>query len=85
MILHTACPDIWCDMALIFLAEALDDVDLPGMIDSSRQPIDEMMLQCKFRGKEINCSDYFVKSMSVIGWCYTFNRLTLNTQNILLR
>ena len=37
------------------------------------QPIEEMLIECKFRGFEINCSENFSPIITAFGWCYIFN------------
>ena len=37
------------------------------------QPLEEMLITCKFRGSLINCKENFLLIPTSSGWCYIFN------------
>ena len=55
------------------IQEKLNKINVTQLALDNVQPINEMLLACKFRGSEINCTDHFSLIPTPFGWCYIFN------------
>ena len=55
------------------IRERLDGINITQVALNNVQPIEEMLLDCKFRGTRINCTENFTLILTAFGWCYAFN------------
>ena len=55
------------------IQERLNKINVTQLALDNVQPINEMLLACKFRGSAINCTEHFSLIPTAFGWCYIFN------------
>ncbi len=57
----------------ITLDPRIDKINLTSLMLQNAQPLSEMLVFCKFRGQDKNCSEIFELILTSFGWCYIFN------------
>ena len=61
------------DVSNLTLTEEMDQINVTEESLKNLQPLEEMLITCKFRGSLINCKENFLLIPTSSGWCYIFN------------